>query len=123
MVLHFIGLGLADERDVTLKGHDAIKASEFVYLECYTSILEINTERLSEFYGKEVIEADREMVESGCEEMIERAKTAEVAFCVVGDPFSATTHSDLFIRCKEAGVEVNVIPTASIIIAMGVTGL
>ena len=55
--------------------------------------------------------------------MIERAKEEQVSFCVVGDPFGATTHADLFIRCKEMGVEVRVIPNASIISAMGITGL
>lgn len=68
--------------------------------------MEINKDSLEKFYEKSIIEADREFVESGCEEMIERAKTNEVAFCVVGDPFSATTHSDLFLRCKENGVKV-----------------
>lgn len=55
--------------------------------------------------------------------MIERAKTEEVAFCVVGDPFSATTHADLFLRCKSEGVKVEVVPNASIITGMGITGL
>jgi diphthine synthase len=36
----------------------------------YTAILMISPERLSAFYGKEVIVADREFVESGCEKMI-----------------------------------------------------
>ena len=83
----------------------------------------IDKTKLEEYYEKEFIVADREFVESNCQEMIERAVTDEVAFCVVGDPFGATTHTDLFIRCKEMGVEVKVIPNASIITAMGVTGL
>lgn len=36
-----------------------------IYLECYTSILGINKNQLAEFYGKEVIEADRECCETG----------------------------------------------------------
>lgn len=39
MVLYIIGLGLADEEDITLKGLKAVKSSERVYLESYTSIL------------------------------------------------------------------------------------
>ena len=39
MVLYIIGLGLADERDITVKGLEAIRASEFIYFEYYTSIL------------------------------------------------------------------------------------
>jgi len=65
-----IGLGLSDEKDITIKGHEAVKRSTKVYLEMYTAILMISNEKLSEFFGKEVIVADREFVESGCEQMI-----------------------------------------------------
>lgn len=123
MVLYFIGLGLADEKDVTVKGYEAIKSSKYAYLEAYTSILMISQQKLEEYYDKEFILADREFVESNSDEMIERAKNDDVSFWVVGDPFGATTHTDLFIRCKEMQVEVKVIPNASIISAMGITGL
>lgn len=72
----------------------------------YTAILMISPERLSVFYGKEVIVADREFVESGCEKMIQQAKSENVSFLVVGDPFCATTHTDLYLRCIEQGVTV-----------------
>ena len=65
-----IGLGLADEKDISVKGLEAVKASSKVYLEMYTAILMISDERLSKFFGKEITTADREFVESGCEEMI-----------------------------------------------------
>ena len=39
------------------------------------------------FYGKEVIVADREMVECAAEDILRGADTADVAFLVVGDPF------------------------------------
>lgn len=71
MVLYMIGLGLSDEKDITVKGLEAVKASKYIYLEMYTAILMISTERLSEYYGKDVVVADREFVESGCEQMIE----------------------------------------------------
>jgi diphthine synthase len=99
MVLHMIGLGLSDEKDISMKGFDAVKASSKVYLEMYTAILMISNERLSEFFQKEIVIADREFVESGCQQMIEEAKTEIVSFLVVGDPFCATTHTDLYLRC------------------------
>ncbi len=45
------------------------------------------------FYGKEVIVADREMVESRIEVILDGADKEDVAFMVVGDPFgcAATT--------------------------------
>ena len=75
MVLHMIGLGLSDEKDISVKGVEAVQASDKVYLEMYTAILMISNERLSEFLGKEITIADREFVESGCAQMIEEAKT------------------------------------------------
>ena len=39
------------------------------------------------FYGKEVIIADREMVESRIEVILDSADHEDVAFMVVGDPF------------------------------------
>ena len=38
-MLHIIGLGLADERDVSVKGLEIIKKAERVYLEAYTAVL------------------------------------------------------------------------------------
>ena len=73
MVLYMIGLGLSDEKDITVKGLEAVKNAKSVYLEKYTAILMITKEKLEEFYGREVIEADREFVESGSEDMINEA--------------------------------------------------
>lgn len=122
-MLFFIGLGLGDEKDITVKGFEAIKASQYVYLESYTSILIKDKSRLEEFYGKPVIEADRIMVESGSDEMLNQAIEQNVAFLVVGDPFCATTHSDLFIRASNLGIKVTVIHNASIFTAIGYSGL
>lgn len=118
-----IGLGLSDEKDISVKGMEAVQASDKIYLEMYTAILMISNEKLSEFFGKHITVADREFVESGCMQMIEEAKTMTVSFLVVGDPFCATTHTDLYLRCMEAGVRVNVIHNASIVSAMGCCGL
>lgn len=45
-MLYLIGLGLSDEKDVTVRGLEAIKSSTRVYLEAYTSILGVGKERL-----------------------------------------------------------------------------
>eukprot|EP00929_Paragymnodinium_shiwhaense_P048248 TRINITY_DN24418_c0_g1_i1.p1 TRINITY_DN24418_c0_g1~~TRINITY_DN24418_c0_g1_i1.p1 ORF type:complete len:270 (-),score=72.95 TRINITY_DN24418_c0_g1_i1:374-1183(-) len=127
MVLWMIGLGLGDAGDVTVKGLEAIKQSNFIYLEAYTSILPgLDRESLATSYGvSEIVEADRELVESGCEEMLERASVPaqHVAFLVVGDPLCATTHTDLWLRAKQRGIEVRVVHNASIMNAIASTGL
>lgn len=45
-MLYLVGLGLADERDITVKGLEVVKKADRVYLEAYTSILLVNKERL-----------------------------------------------------------------------------
>ena len=115
-------------------------------MEAYTSILGIPKERLEKFYGKEVIEADRDLVEQEAEIMINAAKNSRVAFLVVGDVFgflfflffgifflfcshffilhhSATTHTDLWLRCNHENIDVQVVHNASIMNAVACSGL
>lgn len=123
MVLYIVGLGLGDERDVTLRGLDAIKKSDRIFLEMYTSILSIDHTRLEEFYGKKVVVADRNMVESEAERIYEPARDGNVSMLVVGDPVCATTHTDIMIRAREYGVKVELIHNASVMGAAGCCGL
>jgi len=123
MALYIIGIGLSDEKDITLKGLEAVKKCDFVYLETYTSILQCPLSRLEKLYGKKIMPADRDLVEKNSDEILEKAKAKDVAFLVVGDPMSATTHIDLMLRAKEKGIEVKVIHNASILTAVGITGL
>lgn len=97
-MFYLIGLGLGDEKDISLKGLEAIKSSSRIYLEHYTSLLGVDKEKLSDLYGKEVILADREMVESEADRLFENSKSENVSFLVVGDPFGATTHTDIVLR-------------------------
>lgn len=125
MSLYFIGLGLGDEKDITVKGLEAIKKADKVYLEEYTSKLVKSTkEDLEKFYGKRIISADRELVENRADDTIlKEAKQKNVAFLVIGDPFSATTHVDLKLRADSLGIKTEIIPNTSIINAIGITGL
>lgn len=47
----------------------------------------------------------------------------DVALLVVGDPFAATTHTDLILRAKERDIPFQVIHNASIMNAVGCCGL
>lgn len=125
MVLWLIGLGLGDADDITVKGQKALKESTLVYLEAYTSILPgLSRDELAAAYGIEnILEADREFVESGCDEMIEKSKKEVVSFLVVGDALCATTHCDLWLRARQQGVDVRVVHNASIMNAIAACGL
>lgn len=121
-MLYLIGLGLGDEKDLTINARETIKKCDVVYLENYTSYLNINLKKLEKLAGKTIIVSDRNFVEVESQ-ILENAKNNNVAFLVKGDVFSATTHVDLFIRAKQAGVECKVLHNASIITAVGDTGL
>ena len=58
------------------------------------------------FYGKDIVLADRNVVESEADSIYASAKDEDVSFLVVGDPLCATTHTDLIIRARELGVKV-----------------
>ncbi|ORY04605.1 diphthine synthase [Basidiobolus meristosporus CBS 931.73] len=122
-MFYIVGLGLSDERDITVKGLEAVKSCQRVYLEAYTSILMVEKEKLEKYYGCEVIIADREMVETESDAILADAENINVAFLVVGDPYGATTHTDLYLRARELNIPVKVIHNASIMNAIGACGL
>lgn len=119
-----VGLGLGNEEDITVRGLNIVKNADRVFLEAYTSVLGVEKERLEEFYGKRITVADRDMVEQQVEDLVlVPAKTEKVAFLVVGDPVCATTHTDLWLRARQMGIEVEMIHNASIMGAAGACGL
>ncbi len=123
MALHIIGIGLDNEKDITVKGLELVQKADIVYVECYTSQLNCSWHDLAKFYNKQLTLADREMVEGDNNEILENAKTKDVAFLVIGDPFSATTHLDLMMRAKKLGIAVTITNNASVMTAIGITGL
>ncbi|XP_068210067.1 uncharacterized protein Dph5 [Palaemon carinicauda] len=123
MVFYLIGLGLGDPTDVTVRGLEIIKKCSRVYLEAYTSIISAGKEGLERFYEREVIIADREQVEQASDDLFAGAGTSDVALLVVGDPLGATTHTDLKLRAYQLGIPVEVISNASIMNAVGCSGL
>ena len=123
-MLYLIGLGLGDVTDITVKGLETVRKCDKVFLEAYTSLL-LNSEldTLEKYYDKEITLADREMVESQSELILDPAVNQDVAFLVVGDPLGATTHTDIILRAIEKGISYRVIHNASIMNAVASTGL
>lgn len=124
-MLTFVGLGLHDEKDVSVRGLEAIKNADTVFLEVYTSVLTgAPVEKLEEYYGKKIIPLYREDVEIKSDKIIEAAKTGNAVFLTAGDSMVATTHADIRMRCRQAGVETKIIHGASITTAVcGLSGL
>ncbi|XP_073227729.1 diphthine methyl ester synthase-like [Porites lutea] len=122
-MLYLVGLGLGDAKDITVKGLEIVKRADYVFLEAYTSILCVGQEVLEEFYGRKIQLADRETVEQNSDLILEHANDKDVAFLVVGDPFGATTHTDLVLRAHQLSIPYQVIHNASIMNAVGCCGL
>lgn len=45
-MLYIVGLGLADEKDISVKGLEIVRKAERVYLEAYTAILLVEKDQL-----------------------------------------------------------------------------
>lgn len=62
-------------------------------------------------------------MESGAEDILSGAENEDIGFLVIGDPFGATTHTDLVLRARKQGIKVQVVHNASILNAVGCCGL
>ncbi|CAL5441832.1 unnamed protein product [Camellia sinensis] len=116
-MLYIIGLGLGDERDITLRGLEAVKRCNKVYMEAYTSLLSFgfssdSLSTLETLLGKVITIVDTETLEERADELLLEARVSDVAFLVVGDPFG-----------EEIGVFVKVVHNASVMTAVGDCGL
>ncbi|HID19452.1 MAG TPA: diphthine synthase [Methanophagales archaeon] len=125
-MLTFIGLGLYDERDISLKGLEAIRDADVVYAEFYTSPLGGKTvEKMEKAYGKRIFVLERSDVEENAEEgILKLAKNQKVVLLCGGDAMIATTHVDLRLRAMDIGIETRIIHAPSISSAVaGLCGL
>ncbi|AGK60687.1 diphthine synthase [Archaeoglobus sulfaticallidus PM70-1] len=123
-MLIFIGTGLWDAEDISLKGLRYARSSDEVYLELYTSKPNIDTDSLSELIGKEVGLLSRSDLEENSRYLVEKAKERDIVILVPGDPMVATTHTALRVEAKKRGVKTVIIHSSSILSAVcGITGL
>ena len=124
-MLTFVGLGLYDPGDISVKGLECVKSADVVYLESYTSrLMGTDVAGMEAFFGKEVRVLAREDVEQDPRDIIEHALHGHVAFLTGGDPMVSTTHADLRIRAAAAGVATAIVHASSISSAVcGLSGL
>jgi len=122
--LTFIGLGLYDEKDISLKGLQEIKKSDKVFAEFYTSkLVGSSIVKIEKTIGKKISVLNREETEKG-DIILNSAKKQKTVFLVAGDSMTATTHVDLRIRAIKKGIKTDVIHGSSIINAVpGLLGL
>jgi len=120
-MLYLIGLGLNDEKDLSLKAVESLKKCGAVYAEFYTNVWNGNIKKLEREIGKKIIILEREKVESVF--LVKDAKEKNVALLVPGDPLSATTHTELIIEAKKNKVRHVIIHSSSIYTAVAECGL
>lgn len=120
MTLYLIGLGL-NERGISLHGKKILKNCKKIYLENYTVDFPYTKKELEKQLKIKVIEADRDFVES--EEIVDEAKSSDVALLVYGSPLSATTHISLINRCKKDKIKYKILHSGSVFDAVAETGL
>jgi diphthine synthase len=114
--LVFIGLGLNDEKGITVKGLEETKSADQVFMEQYTNLMaDFSLARFEALCGKKVqVVSRRTLEEENGKVILEAAKVGKTVFLVPGDPFIATTHVTLRIDAEKQGIKTRIVHGTSI---------
>jgi diphthine synthase len=124
-MLTFIGLGLYDERSVTVAGRDAVAAADRAFAEFYTSrLVGADVAALEDYHDTAIEVRDRAGVEQDPDPILDAAADGDAVFLTAGDTMISTTHVDLRLRAEDRGIDTRVVhaPTAESA-ASSLTGL
>lgn len=121
-MLYLIGLGLCDEKDISLRGLEQARKCKKLFIETYTSFWK-GQEKLEKLLGKKITELRRSDLEEDQNKILEQASREDVAILIPGDPLVATTHISVLIEAKKTGIKTRVIHASSIYTAVAETGL
>ncbi|MFB6251028.1 MAG: diphthine synthase [Halobellus sp.] len=124
-MLTFIGLGLYDERSITVEGREALASANRAAAEFYTShLVGATIDELASYHDLDIDVRDRAGVEQEPDDLLGAAEDEHVAFLTAGDTMISTTHVDLRLRAIERGIETRVIHGVTAqTAASGLTGL
>ena len=125
MSVAFIGLGLNDERGLTLEGLAEARQADRVFAEFYTNTMPgLDREKLELLVEKKIVVLNRVQLEDEGAEQIVKAARGRVAFLVPGDPMIATTHMSIRLELAKRGILSRIIHGPSVASAVcGATGL
>lgn len=123
-MLWFIGIGINGYLGLSINALDVLSKCDIVYIERFTSaISENDLHGLNTLLGKQTNSVSRWFVEDG-REILETAKSKDVALVTYGDPLVATTHSELRTRAAKNFIKTGVLHSASGVTSIiGETGL
>ncbi len=112
-MLWFVGLGIEGCKGLGARAVEVLSGADAVYFERYTSPLPADeTGALHDLLKKEVKVVPRWFIEDG-REILNAARSADVALVVYGDPLIATTHLELRIRAEREGIATRVLHAPS----------
>jgi diphthine synthase len=121
--LVLISIGLADEKDLSLKAIEESRSCNALYAELYTTVLDTDTDRLSALIGKPITLLPRKGLEEASDNLLDEAEKKKVGILVGGDALSATTHASLILEARKRGIPAKVVHGSSALTAVAETGL
>ena len=118
--LVFVGIGLNDEKGISLNGLEEAKSADHVFIELFTSLLpDFSIKNLQTLIGKQIhVLSRRNLEEENGRLILESAEKGKAVFLIPGDPFIATTHVTLRIEAAKRKIATHIIHGASIISAI-----
>jgi len=122
-MLVLAGLGISDEKGLTLEELEEVRSADHIFLELYTSIWKGSVENLEKIIGKKIYILRRKDLEEDVNKIVNLAKSKKVVVFVPGDPLVATTHSSIILECMKNGIDYKILHNSSIFSAICETGL
>ena len=121
-MLYLMGLGLGDEKDLTLREIEIARTCE-CFAELYTNKWEGSLSELEKIIGKKINLLKRNEIETKVFEIVSLAEKKDVAIFFPGDPLAATTHTEFLIEARRKKIPVRVLHNSSIFSAVAECGL
>lgn len=117
-MLYFIGTGISGHDSMSVSSIQIIQKADIVYLEEFTSpISDADLDKIKNHVTGQFKIAKRWMVEDGTE-ILKNAKNNTVVLLSYGDPYIATTHTELRIRAIAEKIKTVSVHNASSITSM-----
>jgi len=122
-MLCLVGLGIWNEKDISLRGIEICERADSIYCELYTARWGGDLDKLSKIIGKKIKKLGRKDVEEGSDKILKEATSKDLVLLVPGDPLIATTHVHLILEAKKKGIPVGIVHSSSIYTSIARTGL
>lgn len=121
-MLYLMGLGLGDEKDLTLREMEIARSCE-CFCELYTNKWAGSLQNLEKLIGKKITLLKRADAEGKVSNILGLAEKKDIAIFFAGDPLAATTHIEFLIEARKRKIPTRVLHNSSIFSAVAECGL